>query len=218
MKVRHIFINYIKRARVAGNRTETAKELKKMIAFNTLVVTELVADIKGESSDTSSEEPVKEEAKQVEEKQFEEDEEWESIQSLRKIRPGKELAAKLGKPGQTEITLKDDLPERERTDLYKTYLLYCLTGEMTKIPFDAEITTKKDDSEFVLLNQLGGILGLGANEIVEVHRSLAEQAFRQQGFFMNFLFPFIIYFICLVRHLCHHIYPSMVVTCTILVC
>ena len=67
MKVRHIFINYIKRARVAGNRTETVKELKKMIAFNTLVVTELVADIKGESSDTSSEEPVKEETKQVEE-------------------------------------------------------------------------------------------------------------------------------------------------------
>ncbi|KAL4611351.1 hypothetical protein ACB092_08G117800 [Castanea dentata] len=179
--VRQIFINYIKRARGAGNRTETAKELKKMIAFNTLVVTELVADIKGESSDTSSEEPVKEEAKQVEEKQFEEDEEWESIQSLRKIRPGKELAARLGKPGQTEITLKDDLPERERTDLYKTYLLYCLTGEVTKIPFGAEITTKKDDSEFVLLNQLGGILGLGANEIVEVHRSLAEQAFRQQA-------------------------------------
>ena len=161
MKVRHIFINYIKRARAAGNRTETAKELKKMIAFNTLVVTELVADIKGESSDTSSEEPVKEEAKQVEEKQFEEDEEWESIQSLRKIRPGKELAAKLGKPGQTEITLKDDLPERGRTDLYKTYLLYCFTGEVTKIPFGAEITTKKDDSEFVLLNQLGGILGVG---------------------------------------------------------
>ena len=114
MKVRHIFINYIKRARVAGNRTETAKEPKKMIAFNTLMVIELVADIKGESTDTSSEEPVKEEAKQVEEKQFEEDEEWESIQSLRKIRLGKELAAKLGKPGQTEITLKDDLPERER--------------------------------------------------------------------------------------------------------
>ena len=171
----------VKRAQAAGNRTETAKELKKMIAFNTSVVTKLVADIKGESSDTSSEEPVKEEAKQVEEKQFEENEEWESIQSLRKIQPGKELAAKLGKPGQTEITLKDDLPERERTDLYKTYLLYCLTGEVTKIPFGAEITTKKDDSEFVLLNQLGGILGVGANEIVEVHRSLAEQALRQQA-------------------------------------
>ncbi|KAG6680902.1 hypothetical protein I3842_13G065600 [Carya illinoinensis] len=179
--VRQIFVNYIKRARAAANRTEAAKELKKMIAFNTLVVTELVADIKGESSDTSSEEPVKEEAKEVEEKQVEEDEEWESLQTLRKIRPGKELSAKLGKPGQTEITLKDDLPERERTDLYKTYLLFCLTGEVTKIPFGAQITTKKDDSEFVFLSQLGGILGLSSKETVEVHRSLAEQAFRQQA-------------------------------------
>jgi len=77
--------------------------------------------------------------------------------------------------------LKDDLPERDRTDLYKTYLLFCLTGEVTNIPFGAQITTKKDDSEFVLLNQLGGILGLTPKEIVEVHRGLAEQAFRQQA-------------------------------------
>ncbi|XP_054819172.1 protein TIC110, chloroplastic [Prosopis cineraria] len=179
--VRKIFINYIKRARAAGNRTESAKELKKMIAFNSLVVTELVEDIKGESSDTSSvdvskEEPVKEEVAQTEDH-----EEWESLQTLKKIRPNKELAAKLGKSGQTEITLKDDLPERDRTDLYKTYLLFCLTGEVTRIPFGAQITTKKDDSEYVLLNQLGGILGLSGKEIVEVHRSLAEQAFRQQA-------------------------------------
>lgn len=177
MQVRKIFINYVKRARAAGNRTETAKELKKLIAFNTLVVTELVADIKGESSDTSTDEPTKEE----EEKVPEDDEEWESIQTLRKIRPDKELAAKLGKPGQTEITLKDDLQERERTDLYKTYLLFCITGEVKKIPFGAQITTKKDDSEYQLLNQLGAILGLSTTEVVEVHRSLAEQAFRQQA-------------------------------------
>ncbi|CAB4282082.1 unnamed protein product [Prunus armeniaca] len=174
--VRKIFINYVKRARSVGSRTEAAKELKKMIAFNTLVVTELVADIKGESSDTSPEEPIKEQEIEVLE-----DEEWESIQTLRKIRPDKELAAKLGKPGQTEITLKDDLQERERTDLYKTYLLFCITGEVKRIPFGAQITTKKDDSEYVLLNQLGGILGLSTTEIVEVHRSLAEQAFRQQA-------------------------------------
>ncbi|XP_061354304.1 protein TIC110, chloroplastic-like [Gastrolobium bilobum] len=173
--VRTIFINYIKRARAAGSRTESAKELKKMIAFNTLVVTELVEDIKGESADVSTEEPVKEDMTLTE------DEEWDSLQTLKKIRPNKELVAKLGKPGQTEITLKDDLPERDRTDLYKTYLLFCITGEVTRVPFGAQITTKKDDSEYVLLNQLGGILGLSGKEIVEVHRSLAEQAFRQQA-------------------------------------
>lgn len=174
-QVRKIFINYIKRARASQNRVESARELKKMIAFNTLVVTELVADIKGESSDKASEEVVQVEAKQYE------DEEWESLQTLRKIRPNKELTAKLGKQGQTEINLKDVLPERDRTDLYKTYLLYCITGEVTNILFGAQITTKKDDSEYVLLNQLGGILGLTPKEIVEVHRGLAEQAFRQQA-------------------------------------
>ncbi|XAR58858.1 hypothetical protein NMG60_11014424 [Bertholletia excelsa] len=172
--VRKILLTYIQRARAAGNRTESAKELKRMIAFNTLVVTELVADIKGESSDTSMKEPIDVEVKQVDE----EEEEWESLQSLKKVRPGRELP---GKTNQTEINLKDDLSERERTDLYKTYLLFCITGEVTRIPFGARITTKKDDSEYVLLNQLGGILGLTNKEIVEVHRSLAEQAFRQQA-------------------------------------
>nr|DAD24411.1 TPA_asm: hypothetical protein HUJ06_025875 [Nelumbo nucifera] len=175
MAVRKMFMNYIKRSRSAGNRTEAARELKKMIAFNTLVVTELVADIKGESSNTTMQEPVKEEEKQTEE------DEWESLQTLRKTRSSKELVEKLEKPGQIEITLKDDLPERDRTDLYRTYLLYCITGEVTKIPFGAQITTKKDNSEYLLLNQLGGILGLTGKEIVEVHRSLAEQAFRQQA-------------------------------------
>ncbi|XP_004500340.1 protein TIC110, chloroplastic-like [Cicer arietinum] len=171
--VRKMFITYIQRARDAENSKDSAKELKKLIAFNTLVVTELVKDIKGESADVSTEE----EDVVIET----EDEEWDSLPSLKKTNPDKELLEKLGKPGQTEITLKDDLPERDRTDLYKTYLLYCLTGDATKIPFGAQITKKKDDSEYLLLNQLGGILGLSSKEIVEVHRSLAEKAFRQQA-------------------------------------
>jgi hypothetical protein len=174
--VRRVFTNYIRRARAAENRTDSAKELKKMIAFNTLVVTEMVADIKGESSDKAPEEdPVQEK------EEDDEDEEWGSLESLRKTRPDKELAEKMGKPGQTEITLKDDLPDRDRIDLYKTYLLYCVTGEVTRIPFGAQITTKRDDSEYLLLNQLGGILGLSSKEIVNIHVGLAEQAFRQQA-------------------------------------
>ncbi|KAG5224982.1 chloroplast inner envelope family protein [Salix suchowensis] len=157
---RRIFLNFVKQARMAENRTEGAKALRKLIAFNSLVVTELVADIKGESSDTPPEEPSKVEDKKIEEEDEWGDEEWESLETLKKIRPSEEIAAKMGKPGQTEINLKDDLSERERADLYKTYLLYCLTGEVTRIPFGAQITTKKDDSEYLLLNQLGGILGL----------------------------------------------------------
>ncbi|KAF5180852.1 hypothetical protein FRX31_029563 [Thalictrum thalictroides] len=103
-----------------------------------------------------------------------------SLQTLRKTRPNKKLEAKLGKQSQTEILLKDDLPLRDRTDLYKTYLMYCITGEVTKIPFGAQITTK-DNSEYLLLNQLGAILGLAIKETVEMHRNLAEQAFRRQA-------------------------------------
>lgn len=172
--VRKIFITYIQRARGAGSRTESAKELKKMIAFNSFVASQLVADIKGESSDTPAEETQEEQIQQNEE----EDEEWESLQSLRKVKPSKK---NLRKDIQTEITLKDDLPERERTELYKTYLLFCLTGQVTKIPFGVQITTKKDDSEYVFLSQLGSILGLTDSEIVGVHQGLAEQAFRQQA-------------------------------------
>ncbi|KAF9594954.1 hypothetical protein IFM89_035524 [Coptis chinensis] len=178
--VRKMFVNYIKLSRAAGSRTESARELKKMIAFNTLVVTELVADIKGETTDSdvdtkSEEEPVEQT------KELEEEEEWESIQTLRKTRPSQELEAKLGKPSQTEINLKDDLSLRDRTELYQTYLMYCITGEVTKIPFGAQIATKRDNSEYLLLNQLGVLLGLTGKEIVEVHRSLAEKAFRQQA-------------------------------------
>ncbi|KAI3507950.1 hypothetical protein L1887_22947 [Cichorium endivia] len=176
--VRKIFVSYIQRSRASGGRTEAARELKKMIAFNNLVVTELVSDIKGESSGSSTEEEepvVAAEFKPVEDT---EDDEWESLQTLRKVKPTR---VNMGKSGQTEITLKDDLPERDRTDLYKTYLLYCLTGEVTRVPFGAQITTKKDDSEYVYLKQLGGILGLTDKEIVDVHRSLAEQAFGQQA-------------------------------------
>ncbi|KAK1320600.1 hypothetical protein QJS10_CPA03g00992 [Acorus calamus] len=172
--VRMVFVNYVKRSRMAGNREESARELKKMIIFNSLVVTELIADIKGEPVVTNVE-PAKKDSEQSEE------EEWESLQTLRKTRPSKELEAKLGKPGQTEITLKDDLPERDRADLYKTYLLFCISGEKTVVPFGAQVTIKKDNSEYLYLNQLGGMLGLTSKEIVEIHRGLAEQAFMKQA-------------------------------------
>lgn len=168
-----MFLNYVQRSRGAGNRIEAAKELKKMIAFNTLVVTELISDIKGE--------PITAEPIEVEIRQTEEEDEWESLQTLRKSRPNKDLEAKLGKRGQTEINLNDDLPERDRADLYRTYLLFCLSGEVTVVPFGAQITTKKDNSEYLYLNQLGGILGLSGKEIVEIHRNLAEQAFMKQA-------------------------------------
>ncbi|KAF6994892.1 hypothetical protein CFC21_011492 [Triticum aestivum] len=180
--VRKLFLNYIQKAKAAGNRIEQAKELKKLISFNTVVVSELLADIKGElttaepatSSATSESETTESEGE-------DEDYEWESLETLKKTRPDKELKEKLGKSSQKEITLKDDLPLRDRAELYQTYLMFCITGETTNVSFGTAISSKKDDSEYLMLKQLGRILGLTAKEAQDVHIKLAEKAFVQQA-------------------------------------
>ncbi|RLN41256.1 hypothetical protein C2845_PM01G38650 [Panicum miliaceum] len=176
--VRKLFLSYIQRAKEAGNPIETAKELKKLISFNTVVVSELLADIKGELSPTAETEA----SRVTSESEGEDDEyEWESLETLRKTRPDKELKEKLRKSVQKEITLKDDIPLRDRTELYETYLMFCITGETTNVSFGTAISTKKDDSEFLMLKQLGDILGLTRKEAQDVHIKFAEKAFVQQA-------------------------------------
>ena len=173
-----MFLSYIQRAKEAGNRIETAKELKKLISFNTVVVSELLADIKGELSPTAETEA----SSVTSESEGEDDEyEWESLETLRKTRPDKELKEKLRKSVQKEITLKDDIPLRDRIELYETYLMFCITGETTNVSFGTAISTKKDDSEFLMLKQLGDILGLTRKEAQDVHIKFTEKAFVQQA-------------------------------------
>ncbi|KAJ4837864.1 hypothetical protein Tsubulata_019747 [Turnera subulata] len=174
--VRRVFIKHIKQARTTSNRAEIVQELTKMIAFNTSVVTDLVADIKGESP----EEHLKEEKEQIQEEEEWDDKEWGSLKTLQKVKPTLKLADEKGKPWQTEINLKEDLPERDRTELYKTYLIHCLTGDSVRLPFELKAVSV-EDGKFVQLNRLGWILGLSAKEIVGIHKDLAVQTFRQQA-------------------------------------
>ncbi|KAL5974558.1 hypothetical protein ACLOJK_031228 [Asimina triloba] len=173
--VRIIFMSHVKQSRAAGSRAEAVKELKKMIAFNTLVVTVLVEDVKGEAAVTSSE-PI-----DAEPEKSEEEEKWQSLASLRKTIPDQELTSRLGKPTQTEITLKDDLPERDKSDIYRKFLIHCLQGDVVVLPFGARIATRSDKSNFFMLNQLGQILGMTGKEIVAVHRTIAEETFKKQA-------------------------------------
>ncbi|TKV93158.1 hypothetical protein SEVIR_9G207300v4 [Setaria viridis] len=176
--VRKLFLSYIQRAKEADNPIETAKELKKLISFNTVVVSELLADIKGELSPTAETEA----SSAASESEGEDDEyEWESLDTLRKTRPDKELKEKLRKSIQKEITLKDDIPLRDRTELYETYLKFCISGETTNVSFGTAISTKKDNSEFLMLKQLGDILGLTRKEAQDVHIKFTEKAFVQQA-------------------------------------
>ncbi|KAM0854929.1 hypothetical protein ACQ4PT_050107 [Festuca glaucescens] len=180
--VRKLFLNYIQRAKAAGNRIEQAKELKKLISFNTVVVSELLADIKGELTTaepaTSS---VTSEPETTESEGEDGDYEWESLETLKKTRPDKELKEKLEKSSQKDITLKDDLPLSDRAELYRTYLMFCITGETTNVSFGTAISTKKDNSEYMMLKQLGNILGLTRKEAQDVHIKLAEKAFVEQA-------------------------------------
>lgn len=179
--VRAVFLTYIKRARGAGSRVESAKELRKMVIFNVLVVTELLTDIKGAFGETTAEKT--DDAPKVEEperKEEDEDDEWQELQTLRKTRPKSDLDLPGRKP-QSDITLRDDLELRERTDLYRIYLLFCISGESSGMPMGTQIVVKKDTNEFLRLGQLGNILGLTSKEVADVHKGLAEQAFRQQA-------------------------------------
>jgi len=51
VQVRAIFLTYVRRARSAMSRTESARELKKMVIFSNLTVSQLLADIKGEPAE-----------------------------------------------------------------------------------------------------------------------------------------------------------------------
>ncbi|KAK9839292.1 hypothetical protein WJX81_005958 [Elliptochloris bilobata] len=81
---------------------------------------------------------------------------------------------------QKEITLKEDLDVRDRLDIYRNFLLYCMSGDVVALPMGSTVVVERDASEFARLSQLGDILGLNPLEISSVHSQLAEQAFRNQ--------------------------------------
>ena len=81
---------------------------------------------------------------------------------------------------QKEITLRNDLDVKDRTDIYRNFLLYCMSGDVVALPMGSTVVVERDSSEFARLSQLGDILGLGPAEISGVHSGLAEQAYRSQ--------------------------------------
>ncbi|KAL4860244.1 hypothetical protein ACK3TF_000429 [Chlorella vulgaris] len=81
---------------------------------------------------------------------------------------------------QKDITVAEDLDLRDRTDIYKNFLLYCMTGDVVQGPMGVTMVTERDDGEFARLSQLGDILGLSQMDVGQVHQGMAEQAFKQQ--------------------------------------
>ncbi|CAI5513105.1 unnamed protein product [Closterium sp. Naga37s-1] len=192
-QVRAVFLTYIKRARGTMSRAEGARELKKMVIFSNLTVSQLLDDIRGKTDELATKPAgsaatgegsgpavTAEEGKKEEEKEAEEEEGYDDemplLQSMKKTK-GQQKEGK----AQKEVSVKDDLELRERLDLYKSFLLFCLQGDTTGMPMGTSLTVQRDTSDFVRLSQLGDILGLAPPEVSSVHQGLAEQAFKVQA-------------------------------------
>ena len=52
---------------------------------------------------------------------------------------------------QREVTLADDLELRDRLDVYRNFLLYCLSGEVVALPMGSTVVVERDSSEFARL-------------------------------------------------------------------
>ena len=81
---------------------------------------------------------------------------------------------------QKEINLRNDLQLRDRQDVYRNFLLYCMSGDTVALPMGATVVVERDESEFARLSQLGDVLGLTQFDVGHVHKELAETAFRNQ--------------------------------------
>ena len=89
---------------------------------------------------------------------------------------------------QKEISLKNDLQLRDRQDVYRNFLLYCMSGDTVALPMGSTVVVERDESEFARLSQLGDVLGLTQLDVGNVHKELAETAFRNQVWHNSALF------------------------------
>eukprot|EP00210_Caulerpa_lentillifera_P002696 g2576.t1 len=196
--VKKLFLQYITASRLKQNILEQAKELKKMIFFSNIVVAPVLQDIKGTQVDMTEtmkqfSETLAKASKELDTSTAVNDQsslDDESTPStLSKATKAKEDFEsgkdEIGNSGvkmtsQKEITLKNELEERDRLDIYRNYLLYCMSGDVISMPMGGSVVLERDNTEFGRLSQLGDILGLSQFDVMKVHSDLAEQAFRQQ--------------------------------------
>lgn len=55
-----------------------------------------------------------------------------------------------------------------------------MSGDTVALPMGSTVVVERDESEFARLSQLGDVLGLTQLDVGNVHKELAETAFRNQ--------------------------------------
>lgn len=53
-------------------------------------------------------------------------------------------------------------------EIYKTYLMFCMSGDVVNLPMGGTIVVERDEQEFARLSQLGDLLGLGPMDVYKV--------------------------------------------------
>lgn len=167
--VRRVWMATVRSARAQPSRLDCAKELKQLVLFNAAVVTPLLASVRGAGREAAA----REIADLLQQAQAQAAADAADVAALSAA-----ASPTRAVPPQTEITLRADLPLPQRQELYKTFLVFCMTGDTVAAPMGSTITLERDPAEFTRLSQLGDVLGLSPADCGAVHSGLAEQAYR----------------------------------------
>lgn len=108
-----------------------------------------------------------------------------SLEKAQAAADARRTGERLGESGpvmkaQKDVNIGKDLDLRDRLDIYRNFLMYCMTGDVMQGPMGVQMVTERDESEFARLSQLGDVLGLTQMDVYQVHQDLAEQAFKSQ--------------------------------------
>ena len=223
-EARKQFNGFIRTSKSIRNKTDSMKEIRKMIFYNQAVVTPLVQDVTKAKAEAAAEElaslmkeaqeaAAKEEAEEKAKAEAEaaaaatEDATDDNLRSAAEGQgfaedaaapaaaetkadaaveedakePEAEVVKEEEVPHQKEITLAEDIDAVTRQAMYKDYLMFCMTGDQVNAPMGVRINIERDQSEFKRLSQLGDILGLDMMQVGQVHKDLADKAFRTQA-------------------------------------
>ncbi|KXZ55238.1 hypothetical protein GPECTOR_3g379 [Gonium pectorale] len=202
---RERFRGYITQAQREGgrDRKEFASAIKKLLTFNALMVTPLLDKVKGvdaakkelaEMLMKAAEEAKKEEAAEAAGADASaapapaaaQPSQEEAVTQVRKaIQANRGEFAEEERKAQKEITLKDDLEAPMRSEIYKNYLMYSMSGDVVELPVGGVIRKKSNaqarQAEMARLSSLADVLGMSGAEVMSAQSDLAEQAYKAQA-------------------------------------
>jgi hypothetical protein len=166
LEVRKILMQFIATHRSKTSRVESSKELRNMVLFYNHSVSPILTTI----------------TKNVKSNQYPKIKTDFEVKTFNRENNVKTTTKNIqGHVTKKEIVLSEDIELKDRLNLYKKFLHYCVTGNVIELGLGSVITLEHEQKEFSYLKQLGTILGLNQLEISEVHQSMAESAFKMQA-------------------------------------